>query len=311
MELKWLEDFLSLCDSGNFRISAERRCVSQPAFSRRIKTLENWVGTTLINRQEQPVKLTSAGEVFKPVALEIVLLAYQSRNDIMSQIRASEDKLCFSTISTLAQFFVPGWLKQLQPSIDTKSFSVRTDFGSVNDYLASLEKGVVDFFICYEDPSGIIYNYTEKFQSLFLGTESLVPVVSPDAFGQPGYWLPDLKKGSSIPYLHTNSIPSLWPLKHLLETRYSDLNFVPVYETSMATAIRAMVIEGYGVAWIPKSIVADDLKSGLLVRAAEQQYDILLDIKIYRFMQNSNQRTEKFWQILQPKAINLIKNQLV
>jgi len=303
MELKWLEDFLSLCDSRNFRISAERRCVSQPAFSRRIKALENWVGATLINRQEQPVKLTSAGEAFKPVALDIVFKAYQSRNNIMTQIMATEERLCFSTISTLAQFFVPVWLKQLQPSIEIKSFSVRTDFGGVDDYLASLEKGVVDFFICYEDPSGIIYNYTEKFQSLLLGTESLVPVVSPDADGQPSYWLPSLKSGSSIPYLHTNSTPSLWPLKHHLETRYGDLIFVPVYETSIATAIRSMVIEGYGVAWIPYSIVSDDLANGRLVRAAEKENDIKMSIKIYRYEQNSDEKTESFWQALQEENV--------
>ena len=34
MELKWLEDFLSLADSGSFSRSAEQRHVSQPAFSR-------------------------------------------------------------------------------------------------------------------------------------------------------------------------------------------------------------------------------------------------------------------------------------
>jgi hypothetical protein len=82
IELKWLEDFLSLCDMRNFRLSAERRCVSQPAFSRRIKTLENWIGAKLIDRSVQPVELTSAGESFRPVALEIVHLAYQSRNNI-------------------------------------------------------------------------------------------------------------------------------------------------------------------------------------------------------------------------------------
>ncbi len=44
MELKWLEDFLSLADSGSFSRSAEQRHVSQPAFSRRIRALEAWPG---------------------------------------------------------------------------------------------------------------------------------------------------------------------------------------------------------------------------------------------------------------------------
>ena len=300
MELKWLEDFLSLCDTGNFRVSSERRCVSQPALSRRIKSLENWVGAELIDRSGQPAKLTRAGEMFKPVALEIVQQAYQSRNDIKTQIGVDEGKIRFSTVNTLAQFFVPSWLKKLQSTIEVQSFSVRTDFGGVDDYLSAVEDGRVDFFICYEDPSGTIFNYTEKFDSLSLGTERLVPIVSPDMQGNPGYWLPAAEPGSSIPYLHTNSRTSMWPIKHHLETLYGDLEFNPVYETSIATAIRTMVIEGYGVAWIPKSIVVDDIANGRLMRAAHERDDIPLNIKIYRYEQNSEPRTEKFWQAIQP-----------
>jgi len=68
MDLKWLEDFLCLSNTGNFRVSSEQRCVSQPAFSRRIKALETWVGADLFDRSCHPVVLTDAGKVFKPVA---------------------------------------------------------------------------------------------------------------------------------------------------------------------------------------------------------------------------------------------------
>jgi len=308
MELKWFEDFLSLCDTRNFRVSSERQCISQPAFSRRIKALENWVGADLVDRSSQPVKLTSAGEMLKISALDIVQLVYQSRNDINTQIGADERKIRISTVSTLAQFFMPGWLKNLQSFIKIESFSVRTDFGNVSDYLVGLQEGIVDFFICYEDPSRTIVNYTEKFQSLLLGVESLVPVTIPDGEGNPLFWLPSCRPGSSIPYLHTNAKPSLWPIKHHLETRYAELEFVPVYETSIATAIKAMVIEGYGVAWIPESIIAEDLENGLLVRAAEEESDILLDIKIYRYEQTPDRRGDKFWQVLVEKNLDLTES---
>lgn len=297
MELKWLEDFLSLCETGNFRISSENRCVSQPAFSRRLKSLENWVGAKLIDRSSQPAKLTEAGEIFKPVAQEIARLANQSRSDI----NGKKEKIRFSTLSTLAQFFVPGWLNELQSLTETEAFSVRSGYGSVGQYLSALEEGKIDFFVGYEDPSGAILNDTAKFCSLQLGTETLVPVVSPDKNGKPEYWLPTVSPGSSIPYLHTYSNPQVWPVRHHLEVRFSDLNFVPVYESSTAAAIREMVIKGYGVAWIPKSIVANDLKSGALVRAATADDDISMNIVVYRYKLNSVPGTEKFWQILLQK----------
>ena len=75
MEIKWLKDFLVLNCEGNFRIAAKLRHVSQPAFSRRIQALEAWIGTPLINRNSKPSQLTEAGELFLPVAQEIVDLA--------------------------------------------------------------------------------------------------------------------------------------------------------------------------------------------------------------------------------------------
>lgn len=232
------------------------------------------------------------------MALEIVLLAYQSRDNTFSQINADVGRIRFSTVSTLAQFFVPAWLKKLQPLVESKSLSVRTDFKGVSEYLSALEDGRVDFFICYEDPTRTVINYTEKFNSIRIGTESLVPVVSPDDRGNPTYWLPSCKAGSTIPYLHTHSKPYLWPIRQLHEDRFGELKFVPVYESTIATAIRAMVVEGYGVAWIPRSIVADDLEVGRLVLAAEESAVIPLDIKIYRYEHNAEPGTEKFWQAL-------------
>jgi LysR family transcriptional regulator, hypochlorite-specific transcription factor HypT len=50
MDTKCLIDVLVLRSEGNFRIAAEQRGVSQPAFSRRIQALEAWVGAALIDR---------------------------------------------------------------------------------------------------------------------------------------------------------------------------------------------------------------------------------------------------------------------
>ena len=42
MELAWLEDFLALARERNFSRAAEVRHISQPAFSRRVRMLEDW-----------------------------------------------------------------------------------------------------------------------------------------------------------------------------------------------------------------------------------------------------------------------------
>ncbi|EFC0588087.1 LysR family transcriptional regulator [Escherichia coli] len=51
IETKWLYDFLTLEKCRNFSQAAVSRNVSQPAFSRRIRALEQAIGVELFNRQ--------------------------------------------------------------------------------------------------------------------------------------------------------------------------------------------------------------------------------------------------------------------
>ncbi|NRA19264.1 MAG: LysR family transcriptional regulator [Oceanospirillaceae bacterium] len=308
MELKWLEDFISLSNSGNFRLSATQRFVSQPAFSRRIKSLENWVGAELIDRSCQPICLTEAGREFKPVALHIVRCAYQVRNGIRAKDSADQEKICFSTLSTLSHSFMPAWLKQLKPHSKLGSVSMRSDYMGIDAYLRALESGEVDYFINYEDSNSALKIDVDKFPSLRIGSERLVPVVSPDEQGKPTWWLPD-RPQSPIPYLQTNTNKDrnysllYWSVNSLINKHYPDLTFVPVYEATITTSIRVMVLEGYGVAWLPLSIIANDLAQGTLVRAAMEEDDIEMDIKIFKYFDANEAKLTKFWQVIQKHGV--------
>lgn len=58
IETKWLYDFLTLEKCRNFSQAAVSRYVSQPAFSRRIRALEQAIGVELFNRQVTPLQLS-------------------------------------------------------------------------------------------------------------------------------------------------------------------------------------------------------------------------------------------------------------
>ncbi len=297
MELKWLEDFLALGITGNFRIAAEQRCISQPALSRRIQALEAWIETPLIDRSSQPSQLTEAGKLFRPVAQKIVDLAQTGKSDVQTQVLEDREKMRFSTLSTLAQIFMPAWLKSLQQLIDVNQYVVKTDYNTIADYFDALDDNSVDYFICYEDPKFRFHDSEGLYTSLKLGEESLVAVISPDENGAPRYWLPDGPKGP-IPCLHTLSENSPSPIRHHMENKYCDFTFKSVYESSISPTLKAMALEGFGLAWIPSTYVADDLASGRLVRAAEPKDDIIVDISIYRSSKYNEPQVEKFWQIL-------------
>ena len=83
-----------------------------------------------------------------------------------------------------------------------------------------------------------------------------------------------------------------------MEKLYGDLSFKSVYDSSTGTTLKEMAIKGFGLAWMPLKLVADDLESGRLVRAAESVDDILVDIMIYRCLKNKDPRVRDFWDVL-------------
>lgn len=232
-----------------------------------------------------------------PVAQQLLKLAAQSRDDVRQRRVDEKEKIRFATMSTLAQFFMPSWLKELQPFIVSGQFEVRTDFGSFNDYLNALKENVVDLFVCYEDPVVGFLGDPKVIASAKLGEDRLIPVTVPDEKGVPRWWLPGKPQGP-IPYLHTAATPALWPIKQHIEKKYADLSFNLVYESSIATALKEMAIQGYGVAWVPNAIVSGDLANGRLLRAADPCDDITVDIKIYRCSQNTDAKIDRFWKAL-------------
>ena len=57
----------------------------------------------------------------------------------------------------------------------------------------------------------------------------------------------------------------------------------PIYETDMAEVLKAMAIEGHGLAFLPATSVRKELRSKRLVRAAPVgQHELTMDIRIYR-----------------------------
>jgi LysR family transcriptional regulator, hypochlorite-specific transcription factor HypT len=298
METKWLEDFLVLSALGNFRLAALQRNVSQPAFSRRIQALEAWIDAPLIDRSCHPSQLTAAGRLFLPVAQEIVDIATAGKAAVRTQMTQDKEKIRFSTLSTIAQIFMPVWLKNLQPFIDADQFVVNTEYVGFSSHFSALEHNHVDFFIGYLDPRIALRQDESTFNSLLLGKESLVPVCSPNKNGHPRWWLPGKQVGP-ISCLHTFPDNSPWPIKFHMDTKYGDLDFKSVYDSSTGTTLKAMAIEGFGIAWLPRTLVVNELEAGQLVRAAETKDDILVDIRIFRSRNYHEPRVTKFWKVLQ------------
>jgi DNA-binding transcriptional LysR family regulator len=108
MELLWLEDFNVLAQSGNFSRAAELRHVTQPAFSRRIRALENWVGVDLFERTTQGAVLTDAGRQMIESAQDLTRRLYQMRQEAREVAGKQARTLHFAATHSLSFTFFPG-----------------------------------------------------------------------------------------------------------------------------------------------------------------------------------------------------------
>src|SRR5471032_395767 len=114
MNLTWLEDFLALAASGNFSRAAEDRHSSQPAFSRRIRALEEWIGIDLFDRSSQPARLTAVGEWFRGVAEELLARVAKLPGEARQVDEASLSTLRIASTHALSFTFLPQWLRALE-----------------------------------------------------------------------------------------------------------------------------------------------------------------------------------------------------
>jgi DNA-binding transcriptional LysR family regulator len=63
VELRHLRYFVALADAGTFTHAAERMFIAQPTLSHQIRRLEEMLGTPLLQRRREGVRLTKAGSV--------------------------------------------------------------------------------------------------------------------------------------------------------------------------------------------------------------------------------------------------------
>jgi len=281
VETKWLEDFVSLAETRSFSRSAQLRHVTQPAFSRRIQSLEAWAGIDLVDRSSYPTRLTSAGQTLHAQALEILGALQATHNMMRSHKVAGHDMIEFAVPHSLAFTFFPHWVMELRERFgELKSRLVALN---VHDAVLHLVEGSCDLLMAYHHPSQPLQLNPDRYEMLSLGRERLAAFAKGDESGRAMFSLPGTA-GARLPFLSYSSGAYLGSLVEVITQRSAvPLQLEPIFETDMAEGLKAMAIEGHGLAFLPASSVKKELKARRLVAAAPSgQFELSMDIRIYR-----------------------------
>jgi DNA-binding transcriptional LysR family regulator len=283
METKWLEDFVSLAETRSFSRSAQLRHVTQPAFSRRIQSLEAWAGADLVDRSSYPTRLTPAGETLYAQALEMLQSLQNTRAMLRGHNAAGQDIIQFAVPHTLAFTFFPPWVASLRETFGP--MKSRLMALNVHDAAMRLVEGGCDVLIAYHHPSQPLQIDPERYDMVVLGHEVIAPYVqsTPDGralFSLPGHAARPLPYLGYAPGAYLGGVTD-WILKQA----GVPVHLERVYETDMAEGLKVMALEGHGIAFLPRSAVKKEIQAGTLVEVGlpdGQTLALSMEVRAYR-----------------------------
>lgn len=282
METKWLEDFISLAETHSFSRSAELRHVTQPAFSRRIQSLEAWLGADLIDRTSYPTRLTPSGEVFYEQALVMLDQTNNVRALLRGKRPTAQTTVDFAVPHTLSLTFMPKWMTRLETAfgpINTRLMAL-----NVHDAVMTIVEGGCDLLLCYHHPRQPVQLDSSRYDMIVLGNEALRAYSRCDKSGNPDFRLPG-SADQPLPFLSYTSNAYLGRMvEMMLADSKKPLFLEKRYETDMAEGLKMMALEGHGVAFLPESAVTREVKLKHLARAdnGQPEWEVNMEIRLYR-----------------------------
>jgi DNA-binding transcriptional LysR family regulator len=295
MELIWLEDYLALAETLNFSRAAEARHVTQPAFSRRIRALEDWIGAALFTRTTHGVALTPAGEHFHNQAEVLTRALHQLRRDTVEASGRGAKLLSIAATHALSFTFFPKWIRSNEQVLALGNLNLISD--SMQACEQMMLRGDAQFLLCHHHQDMSSRLETGQFRSIVVGTDTLVPLSAPGINGAPRW---PLHSGAPVKYLAYSAQSGLG---RIVAARWGakDRGFAleTVFTSHLAATLLSMARAGDGVAWLPLTLAEEDISAGRLVEAGNPPFEIPIEIRLFRPVARQGHVAESVWAAFQ------------
>lgn len=285
MNSVWFEDFVTLAESAGFSRAAELRFISQPSLSRRIQSLEEWIGVVLIDRRTHTFRLTPAGEVFLPLAVDLLRQINHARTMAQDAGGTSEQKLRFAATHVLSMTFFPQWLRSLERD-EPLSATIELTADHMVACEALMMDGRAQFLICHNHPE-MPTDLQKSFRSHLIGSDTLIPVAAPEMIAR--------FAADEMPLLSFTSQSGMGRILTRATSAQADMPNPVIFASHLSNVLTTMARNGRGAAWCPESQIAEDLAKGRLRRVASLGDPIPVEIRIWRPKARLSTSAEDLW----------------
>ena len=283
MDTRLLTDALVLLEEGTLNAAARRRNMTQPAFSRRIRALEDWLGEPLVVRHANKVELTATLRESEP-RIRALLESIHGFRDHARQQDGPARPLVIAAQHSLAASAFPALFARLQQMTPAPSVRLRTRNQDQN--LAAFMKQEADIMLGYLPRTSPRIPFGETVVSRTWRRDALVPVVG-------GAMRDRLRDGGRVPpgtplieypqdsefgrLIARNSAESVLRLDGPIRV-----------ESAFSIGVASMVLTGVGVGWVPQSLVEEHLRSGEMVALSSDYGRVPLDAVLNAHVSNQH-----------------------
>lgn len=170
MDIRQIQYFLSIVDTGSFSAAADEHFISQSSLSKIIITLEKELGVPLFDRSKRKVFLTEAGEAFLPHARKLSE-SYKSMVVELDGYKSETDSFSIAAIPILTQYGIAGLIAQFQDRHPTLRFSLEEIDGQ--NILPALDERRFDLVITRHN-----YLNPDQYESLEICKDKMLVVAS-------------------------------------------------------------------------------------------------------------------------------------
>lgn len=266
------QTFLAVSETLSFTAAAQKLGLTQPAVSTHIRSLEEELGVTLINRDKRALNLTYQGEILVKYAKRM-----QSIEDNLQRKIADSKKgvkslvigITHTSESTIAPEILAYYSRQ------GRGTYIRIVSDSINNLYDMLSSFQIDLAII----EGNITN--RKVSSILLDTDSIMAIVSKEnrLSAKRVLTIDDLKKervilrnvDSGTTTLFANSL-------NKLDMGLEDIN--AFLELDNVASIKDLVRKNMGISVLPRSACLDEMKAGTLVAIPIENMSMIRQISL-------------------------------
>ncbi|MBU5245604.1 LysR family transcriptional regulator [Bacillus halotolerans] len=241
MEWEQLEYFQTLARIQHVTKAAETLSITQPALSRSIVRLENYLGVPLFDRQGRSITLNKYGERFLKRVDSIIKEFTEGKEEIQSLLQPDQGEVSLGFLHTLGTTIVPNLIGAFKDQYPNVHFQLNQSHS--NQLLDKLKSGELDLCLLASFPveSNIMWKPLWKEELFLFLPKKHVLATRKDI---------TLNEIANEPFV---LMKEGFALRVTIDHIFEQVNITPniVFEGEEATTIAGFVAAGLGVSILP------------------------------------------------------------